>query len=621
MPLFFHIQRRVAPERRPALGLALSMLLLAGGGNAVSAAAQERPEAVRETPVAVELPALGSMLPEGVAVPPGPQLAAAVSDALPLPFLLGVSLPVLGLLVLLWWLYRDPRYPALAFLLGGVVLEFVVHVNEAATQTQSALIALVLTAGMTGVLVTHYPLLFRLKPMARPLRTSLRYRAAVHRLHPAVRARWPRSLGLLVLTCLAVLALGLAFQPLWTLLALPDTIASGTRALSHHAPALLVLPSGILLWDRFRQARPLAFAGAVVLLSAFGWTAAAAAAAVPEPVLRYPFWGALLVAALVQLISDVSSDAQSAEKDHRRIRGLHHTVRQRAEDLKQLMVQAQAANLAKTQFVSSVSHELRTPLTAISGYAQILLEETPDESEMHREFLGIIRQSCERLQSLINDLLDMAKVESGRVELKVSSVTLQPILKEVTAQLLPLAETKGIQLLRPRLDVDAPVVHADPLRLRQVLINLLSNAIKFTERGCVGIYVAEAVIPGYQGTQHSEAAIAIDVFDTGIGISEAFLEKLFEPFTQEENAYAATQQGTGLGLSITRELIERMGGRISVSSTVGEGTSFRVLLARSTAEQKARRRAPRPPETATPRPPQQSPEPDPLDGTAAVPAE
>ena len=608
MPLSLHIPKRNA----------LSLFLLAGGVSAGIAAAQERPEAVGEATVAGGLPALGSILPEGVSMPAGPQIATAVSEALPLPFLLGVSFPVLGLLMLLWWLYRDPRYPALAFLLGGVMLEFVVHVNEAASQTQSALLALVLTAGMTGVLVTHYPLLFRLKLMARPLRTSLRYRTAVHRRHPALRVRWPRSLGLLVLGCLAVLALGLAFQPLWPLLALPDAVASGTRALSRHAPALLVLPLGILLWDRFRQVRPIAFAGAVVLLTAFGWTAAAIAGAVPEPVLRYPFWGALLVAALVQLTSDVSSDAQSAEKDHRRIRGLHRTVRQRAEDLKELMVQAQAANLAKTQFVSSVSHELRTPLTAISGYAQILLEETPEESEMHREFLGIIRQSCERLQSLINDLL---KVESGRVELKVSSVSLQPILKEVTAQLLPLAETKGIQLLRPCLEVDAPVVHADPLRLRQVLINLLSNAIKFTERGCVGIYVAEAVIPGYQGTQHSEAAIAIDVFDTGIGISESFIEKLFEPFTQEENAYAATQQGTGLGLSITKELIERMGGRISVSSTVGEGTSFRVLLARSAAEQKARRRAPRPPETATPRPPQQNLKADPTDGATAAPAE
>ncbi len=123
------------------------------------------------------------------------------------------------------------------------------------------------------------------------------------------------------------------------------------------------------------------------------------------------------------------------------------------------------------------------------------------------------------------------------------------------------------------------MVHADPLRLRQVLINLLSNAVKFTERGCIGINVYPTAMNAYARTPYNEGGYAIQVFDTGVGISSEFLEKVFEPFTQEERSYCNTQRGTGLGLSITRELVQRMGGTISVESQLDQGSIFTVYLA------------------------------------------
>jgi signal transduction histidine kinase len=404
------------------------------------------------------------------------------------------------------------------------------------------------------------------------------------------------------------LALGLASV---TVLPVPAEMVDGSILAGLYAPVLLVLPLGVLLGRVFNLRRPVVFLSIMFLSAALCLMAIGLVTSMPAYALRYPFWVVLLIAVLGQLIVDVYHDVKIAERASLRINSLHKTVLHRATDLKDMMVRAQAANLAKTQFVSSVSHELRTPLTAISGYAQILLEELSGENPIHEEFLGIIRQSCDRLKSLINDLLDMAKVESGRVELHISSIELAPVLKEVTAQLLPLAETKKIQLLRPRIDVHDAMIHADPLRLRQVLINLLSNAIKFTDKGCVGIYVRASEIDRYQGTQHSEPAIALEVFDTGIGISKAFIDQLFEPFTQEESAYSNTQQGTGLGLSITKELVERMGGAISVESVVGEGTKFTVLLALSvTTSETPKTIAPSRPEPRLPEPPpDRTPEP------------
>ena len=486
-------------------------------------------------------------------------------------FMLGLSVPVLILLLLLWRLYHDPRYPTLALLISSIALEFVLKDSGVA-----AVLAMLFTLAVTLVLYTHFPLLFGRKSTIPLLRRSSRYREAVRRWHPGRSARWHRSFCSVVIVGLSVIGLFIMAVTVGTV---PEQVASIAFQAGRATPVLLILPLGVVLWRMFVMQRSVIFLGLMILSASLGLMAMGLMTENPAAALRYPVWGGLLAFILAQLIVDVYHDVQTAVKARLRINSLHQKVHQRAVDLKDMMVQAQAANLAKTQFVSSVSHELRTPLTAISGYAQILLEELPGDNPMHKEFLGIIRQSCDRLKSLINDLLDMAKVESGRVELEISSIELLPVLKEVTAQLLPLAETKKLQLLRSRIDMENPTVHADPLRLRQVLINLLSNAIKFTDHGCVGIYVTESVIQRYQGTQHSEPAVAIEVFDTGIGISASFIDQMFEPFTQEETAYSNTQQGTGLGLSITKELVERMGGAISVESVVGEGTKFRVLLA------------------------------------------
>lgn len=231
---------------------------------------------------------------------------------------------------------------------------------------------------------------------------------------------------------------------------------------------------------------------------------------------------------------------------------------------------AQAAALAKNQFVTAVSHELRTPLTAISGYAQILQEELPPQTPPHLyDFLQAILEGTDRVLKLVNDLLDLAKVESGKLDLTLSAVSIDQLLADIIRQLFPLAEHKGLALTtKPHSNF---WVQADALRLRQALINLVSNAIKFTEAGRVTLSVSAAV-------QHHKPACAIVVEDTGVGISTEFLPRLFDRFTQEMRAYTDTQRGTGLGLSLSRELIRGMGGDITVTTEIGIGSRFTITL-------------------------------------------
>ncbi len=241
-----------------------------------------------------------------------------------------------------------------------------------------------------------------------------------------------------------------------------------------------------------------------------------------------------------------------------------------AHDLRTATQAAQAAALAKNQFVTSVSHELRTPLTAISGYTQILQEEISPHSSPHQhDFLQAIRESTDRVVKLVNDLLDLAKVESGKLDLTMSTVSVDKVVADTVRQLFPLAQNKGLVL-----KAAAPSllwVQADALRLRQALVNLVSNAIKFTESGSVLVSASSTVF-------NNQPACAIVVEDTGVGISSEFLPRLFDRFTQEMRAYTDTQRGTGLGLALSRELIWGMGGDITVETEIGTGSRFTIFL-------------------------------------------
>ena len=234
--------------------------------------------------------------------------------------------------------------------------------------------------------------------------------------------------------------------------------------------------------------------------------------------------------------------------------------------------QIQEANRLKSQFLANMSHELRTPLNAVIGFSDLLHSGfiAPD-SPKHQEFLGHIGTSGRHLLQLINDVLDLAKVESGKFEFTPEPVDLAVMLQEVQAVLHTATSRKDI-VISTEIDAGLADVNLDPARLKQVLYNYLSNAIKFTEAGG---HVTVRVMG--QGADH----FRLEVEDTGIGISAADLTRLFTEFQQLDAGYSKQHQGTGLGLALTRRLVEAQGGQVGVRSTVGVGSVFFVVLNRS----------------------------------------
>ncbi len=246
-------------------------------------------------------------------------------------------------------------------------------------------------------------------------------------------------------------------------------------------------------------------------------------------------------------------------------------------------VRATDANQAKSQFLANMSHELRTPLNAIGGYVQLLeLELHGPVTDDQRTALARVQKAQHRLLALINDVLNFAKLESGRVEYDVAAVDVRAVVADVAPLVEPQAAAKGLGL-DLRLP-DAPcVVWADREKLGQVLLNLLSNAIKFTEAR----HPATGA-PGRVTVHLTERAGQVDtvflrVSDTGRGIARDKQDAIFEPFVQVRTGYAGATEGTGLGLAISRDLARGMGGDLRVRSFEGEGSTFTVTLRRVTA--------------------------------------
>ena len=225
-------------------------------------------------------------------------------------------------------------------------------------------------------------------------------------------------------------------------------------------------------------------------------------------------------------------------------------------------------DLLKQQFLSILSHELRTPINAIMGFASVLDDEVtgPQTAEAHR-FLQRILNGADVLLTLIDDLLDMSRLQAGRFHLSPELIAFDAVMVEVCDSLRPLAEQKHIQLTC-RLATGVPRVFADPQRVRQILVNLIGNAIKFTPEGG-RVAVCDV---------RDEAGVRVEVEDTGIGIAEADLGKLFIPFTQLDMSNTRRAGGTGLGLSICKSLVAAHGGRIGVRSRLGEGSTFWFTL-------------------------------------------
>ena len=241
------------------------------------------------------------------------------------------------------------------------------------------------------------------------------------------------------------------------------------------------------------------------------------------------------------------------------------------DKLNAAMLEAEHANVAKSMFLSSMSHDLRTPLNGIIGFTDLAIRET--DTGKKQDYLGKIKSSGALLLDLVNDTLELSRIESGKYVLDPEPVVSRELAGTVVTALRPSAELKGVSLLADPSQFPADTVWADRLKLQKIYLNLVSNAIKYTPVGgtvCVSVHRLEPPVDGNNRR--------IIVEDNGIGISEEFLPKLFEPFSQEHRPEAAHVAGTGLGLSIVKRIVDLMGGTIRVRSAVGVGTRFEVDL-------------------------------------------
>ncbi len=249
---------------------------------------------------------------------------------------------------------------------------------------------------------------------------------------------------------------------------------------------------------------------------------------------------------------------------------LEHQVAQRTEELRAALKQAQLADRRKSDFLTGISHELRTPLNAIIGFSSVLIDELDGPlSPMQREDAQSIHRNGRFLLHLINELLDLARIEAGHLDLDLGSVDLAPIVNEVVDTMHSLLR-EGQVSLNQNLPADLPPIHADANRLRQILFNLLSNAVKFTERGTI-------TVSAYLTQEATQPMVVMSIRDTGIGIPTNRQHEIFEEFVQVHDK-RLRRRGTGLGLSIVRRLVEAHHGRIWVESTPNEGSTFSVSL-------------------------------------------
>ncbi|WP_250122583.1 PAS domain S-box protein [Chroococcidiopsis sp. CCMEE 29] len=240
------------------------------------------------------------------------------------------------------------------------------------------------------------------------------------------------------------------------------------------------------------------------------------------------------------------------------------------QKIEQQNLQLVEAARLKSQFLATMSHELRTPMNAVIGFAQVLLRQrTARLCASQVDMVERILNNGKNLLALINDILDLSKIEAGRLELKLEEVNFTQLVVATISELRPLAEQKQL-LLKVDAELDDPKVINDSTRLRQVLVNLISNAIKFTETGSVEVRVSEL----------SSNRVLLSVKDTGIGIAEAELEHIFEEFRQVDQTTTRKHGGTGLGLAITKSLVNMMQGIITVESKLGQGSTFCVQLPR-----------------------------------------
>ncbi len=296
-----------------------------------------------------------------------------------------------------------------------------------------------------------------------------------------------------------------------------------------------------------------------------------------EPAFKCPVWievlglivGVMLVMSLaggVVLKFQVNARTRELQKSNEE---MEERIRERTAQLAEAVEKAQAADRVKSAFLATMSHELRTPLNSIIGFTGIILRERagPLNAEQKKQ-LNMVRDSSRHLLALVNDILDISKIEAGQLKLASETVDLSQIIEKSFQGALPFAQKKGLRIVLEMPD-KAETIISDSRRIEQVLMNLLSNAIKFTERGSIKIVY-----------ESSETDIVIRVIDTGIGIKEEDLATVFDTFSQIDSGLTRKQEGTGLGLSISRRLAELMRGDLRVESVWGSGSTFNFSLPR-----------------------------------------
>jgi len=251
-------------------------------------------------------------------------------------------------------------------------------------------------------------------------------------------------------------------------------------------------------------------------------------------------------------------------------------MRKQKDSLKVAMQKAQTANKAKSDFLANMSHELRTPLNAIIGYSEMLIEEADDDGlDTYSEDLSKINSSGEHLLTLINDILDLSKIEAGKMDLHIEEFDFANLLKQIEATARPLVD-KNKNKFVIKCKTEKLKLKNDQTKLRQILFNMLSNAAKFTKKGTITLQIKP----------EKNDNLRFDVIDTGIGMSEEQMGKVFEEFTQAESSTSKDYGGTGLGLPISKKMTEMMGGKMEVNSKEGKGTTFSIIIPIAVQEEK-----------------------------------
>lgn len=273
------------------------------------------------------------------------------------------------------------------------------------------------------------------------------------------------------------------------------------------------------------------------------------------------------MSALANQAAIAIENAKLYQQVRRHAEELDARVRERTRELEEANLQLEAASRHKSEFLANISHELRTPMNAIMGFTRLVMRRAKDIlPACDYENLGKILVSADHLLNLINDILDLSKIEAGRMESHPTSFELGPLLDECVRTIEPPVKGERLHLVK-EIEPDLPPLLTDQDKLKQVLVNLLGNAVKFPEEGTISITA-----------RRQDGQVAITVADTGIGIPEDKLELIFEEFRQADSSTTRRYSGTGLGLSISRRLVHLLGGDIFVQSAVGVGSSFTVLI-------------------------------------------